>query len=83
MLAGAAARFRESFPAVELCIESATRAERFLELAAGIVAWRILEGRAHPGDLACCPWIDFDWPAPRGKISSVYLKAPGSPCHLS
>ena len=95
MLAGAAARFREAFPAVELRIKSATcveglrrlavgegglhcggidvdealpgflRRERFLDLTAGIVAWRghpLFESAAGPGDLARYPWIDFDWP---------------------
>ncbi|MCY4139580.1 MAG: LysR family transcriptional regulator [Rhodobacteraceae bacterium] len=96
VLTAAAARFREAFPAVELQIESAPRAEglrrlsvgdcdlhcggidtnealpgflrreRFLDLTAGIVAWRshpLLNGRFDPAELARYPWIDFDWPA--------------------
>ena len=96
VLARAAARLRETFPAVELRIENATRAEglrrlaggdsdlhcggadagdplpaflrreRFLDMTAGIVAWRdhpLLAGTPAPGDLARYPWIDFDWPA--------------------
>ena len=97
VLARAAARFREGFPAVELRILSATRAEglrrladgdcdlhcggvdadeplpaflrreRFLDMTAGIVAWRdhpLFAGTVAPEDLARYPWIDFDWPAP-------------------
>ena len=97
MLAHAAARFREGFPAIELRIGSATRAEglrrlgdgscdlhcggidtdeplpaflrreRFLDMTAGIVAWRdhpLFAGSVTPADLARYPWIDFDWPAP-------------------
>ena len=110
VLAAAAARFREAFPAVELLVESTTRAEglrrlaggegelhvggidsdealpeflrreRFIELTAGVVAWRghpLLETRARPGDLARYPWIDFDWPAsaprddPRPSLSAI------------
>ena len=96
VLARAAARFRETFPAVELRIGSATRAEglrrladgdcdlhcggidtdeplpaflrreRFLDMTAGIVAWRdhpLFAGTVTPADLARYPWIDFDWPA--------------------
>ena len=97
VLAHAAARFREGFPAIELRIGSATRAEglrrladgscdlhcggidtdeplpaflrreRFLDMTAGIVAWRdhpLFAGSVTPEDLARYPWIDFDWPAP-------------------
>ena len=97
VLAHAAARFREGFPAIELRIGSATRAEglrrladgscdlhcggidtdeplpaflrreRFLDMTAGIVAWRdhpLFAGSVTPADLARYPWIDFDWPAP-------------------
>ena len=97
VLARAAARLRETFPAVELRIGSATRAEglrrladgdcdlhcggidtdeplpaflrreRFLDMTAGIVAWRdhpLFAGSVAPKDLARYPWIDFDWPAP-------------------
>ena len=97
VLARAAARLRETFPAVELHIENATRAdglrrlaggdsdlhcggidsdlplpaflrrERFLDMTAGIVAWRdhpLFAGTVAPNDLARYPWIDFDWPAP-------------------
>ena len=97
VLARAAARLRETFPAVELRIGSATRAEglrrladgdcdlhcggidadeplpaflrreRFLDMTAGIVAWRdhpLFAGTVAPKDLARYPWIDFDWPAP-------------------
>ena len=110
VLAAAADRFRESFPAVELLVESATRAEglrrlaggrselhvggidpdealpevlrreRFLELTAGVVAWRghpLLERRAGRRDLARYPWIDFDWPAtappddPRPSLAAI------------
>ncbi|MYA89513.1 MAG: LysR family transcriptional regulator [Boseongicola sp. SB0662_bin_57] len=96
VLAAAAARFHEAFPAVGLAIESASRSEglrrlaagradlhcggidagealpglvrreTFLELTAGIVAWRghpLLDGPVRPGDLARHPWIDFDWQA--------------------
>ncbi|MYG28129.1 MAG: LysR family transcriptional regulator [Boseongicola sp. SB0677_bin_26] len=96
VLAAAAARFSEAFPAVGLTIESAPRAvglrrlaageadlhcggvdegealpgflrrESFLELTAGIVAWRghpLLDGPVRLGDLARHPWIDFDWQA--------------------
>ena len=110
VLAEAAARFREAFPAVELRIEGASRAEglrrlaggdaemhcggidtdealpgflrreSFMELTAGIVAWRghpLLGGEARPGDLARFPWIDFDWPAsppqddPRPSLAAI------------
>ena len=97
VLAHAAARFREGFPAIELRIGSATRAEglrrladgscdlhcggidtdeplpaflrreRFLDMTAGIVAWRdhpLFAGTVTPEDLARYPWIDYDWPAP-------------------
>ena len=97
VLARAAARFREAFPAIELRVRSATRAEglrrladgdcdlhcggidtdeplpaflrreRFLDMTAGIVAWRdhpLFAGSVAPEDLARYPWIDFDWPAP-------------------
>ena len=97
VLARAAARLWETFPAVELRIGSATRAEglrrladgdcdlhcggidtdeplpaflrreRFLDMTAGIVAWRdhpLFAGSVAPKDLARYPWIDFDWPAP-------------------
>ena len=96
VLAHAAARFREGFPAIELRIGSATRAEglrrladgscdlhcggidtdeplpaflrreRFLDMTAGIVAWRdhpLFAGTVTPADLARYPWIDYDWPA--------------------
>ena len=96
VLARAAARFGETFPAIEIRIESATRAEglrrladgdcdlhcggidadeplppflrreRFLDMTAGIVAWRdhpLFAGPVAPQDLARYPWIDFDWPA--------------------
>ena len=96
VLARATARFGEAFPAVELRIEGATRAEglrrlaggdsdlhcggidrdealpaflrreRFLDMTAGIVAWRghpLFDGKVGPEDLARYPWIDFDWPA--------------------
>ena len=97
VLARAAARFREGFPAVELRIDTATRTEglrrltdgscdlhcggvdadeslpaflrreRFLDMTAGIVAWRdhpLFAGTVAPQDLARYPWIDYDWPAP-------------------
>ena len=103
VLARAAARFREAFPAVELRIESATRAEglrrlaggdcdlhcggvdtdeplpaflrreRFLDMTAGIVAWRdhpLFAGPVAPEDLARYPWIDYDWPAPASRDES-------------
>ena len=43
------------------------RRERFLDMTAGIVAWRdhpLFAGTVAPKDLARYPWIDFDWPAP-------------------
>ena len=43
------------------------RRERFLDMTAGIVAWRdhpLFAGTVTPADLARYPWIDFDWPAP-------------------
>ena len=43
------------------------RRERFLDMTAGIVAWRdhpLFAGSVAPQDLARYPWIDFDWPAP-------------------
>ncbi len=42
------------------------RRERFIELTAGIVAWRghpLLSGRVTRARLSRYPWIDFDWPA--------------------
>ena len=103
VLAPAAARFRESFPAIELRIDGVTRAEgmrrladavcdlhcggidedeplpeflrreRFLDMTAGVVAWRghpLLGGPVAPEDLARYPWIDFDWPAPASRDES-------------
>ena len=103
VLAAAAARFRESFPAIELRIDGVTRAEgmrrlaeadcdlhcggidedeplpeflrreRFLDMTAGVVAWRghpLLGRPVAPEDLARYPWIDFDWPAPASRDES-------------
>ena len=42
------------------------RRERFLDMTAGIVAWRdhpLFAGTVTPADLARYPWIDFNWPA--------------------
>lgn len=42
------------------------RRERFLDMTAGIVAWRdhpLLDRHVTERDLARCPWIDFDAPA--------------------
>ena len=97
VLARAAARLRETFPAVEppdterhprrgaapprrrrlrpalrrhrhrRTLPAFLRRERFLDMTAGIVAWRdhpLFAGSVAPQDLARYPWIDFDWPAP-------------------
>ena len=93
VLARAAARFHETFPAIELELATATRAEglrrladgasdlhcggidegrrlpdflrreRFVDMTAGIVAWRghpLFEGPVRAADLAGFPWLDFD-----------------------
>ena len=46
------------------------RRERFLDMTAGVVAWRghpLLGGPVAPEDLARYPWLDFDWPAPASR----------------
>ena len=103
MLARAAARFREAFPAVEFRIIATTsaeglrrlaggegelhcggidagealpeflRRERFLDMTAGIVAWRdhpLFAGTVAPENLARYPWIDYDWPAPASLVDT-------------
>ena len=47
-------------------LPSSLRRERFLDMIAGIVAWRnypLLSRKVRSDDLARCPWIDFDAPA--------------------
>ena len=42
------------------------RRERFLDMTAGVVAWRghpLLAAKVTRRDLSRYPWIDFDWPA--------------------
>ena len=99
VLAQALARFHAAFPAIEIELAAASRAEglrrladgasdlhcggidegrrlpdflrreRFLDMTAGIVAWRghpLFEGPVGPADLVRCPWVDFDPPPPPG-----------------
>ena len=47
-------------------LPSSLRRERFLDMIAGIVAWRdhpLLSRNVRSDDLARCPWIEFDAPA--------------------
>ena len=50
------------------------RRDSFLDVTAGIVAGEghpLLNRPPAPGDLAACPWIDFDRPVPVGGLSAA------------
>ena len=50
------------------------RRDSFLDVTAGIVAGEghpLLDRRPAPGDLAACPWIDFDRPVPVGGLPAT------------
>ena len=66
------------------------RRERFLDMTAGVVAWRghpLLGGPVAPEDLARYPWIDFDWPAPasrdenRPSLAAILAQLRGGTAH--